>query len=463
MELFNPQDEELYTPQEEDELFTPHNNPTDALTLLTAARSILQPSSSSTSDMRHVRISEATDPIAELMVTTSPMVNHLMAALSERATEQVIASVSPRIAWNTAVNNQSAWPLLGPNSLQAQATSSSDAPTTSPPIESVATGSMMRTPVASSDPSLIRAPTFPVFPSTSSSSSSLANYFSTMTSYHPLGEPRQVTAMHAQPASRARQPYSGYQRGQDWPHQRNTEGQWSPGAPFPFPHQESYSERENLPQPTQSSMIPADQRNLVNPPQKPFADQSRPSVIKSVKSKSPVDKINPLPVDPDKTALIIKYIHKKFSWKTLTSLDQQSNVPSDQLSCAPWDQPSFVPSQTNSLRSSVIVGSSPTPLSTEFNEIFKQEESGPELDNIGSSVDLEDLDLQLEGHSDIQAICLTYLAEDVPYMEERKNVFVNAWYEINMGEKLVANWIAFARDNVPLPRDFHVMAHNQLM
>ena len=102
-------------------------------------------------------------------------------------------------------------------------------------------------------------------------------------------------------------------------------------------------------------------------------------------------------------------------------------------------------------------------MSAEFNEIFKQEESGQELDNIGSSVDLEDLDLQLEGHSDIQAICLTYLAEDVPYMEERKNVFVNAWYEINMGEKLVANWIAFARDNVPLPRDFHVMAHNQLM
>ena len=48
-------------------------------------------------------------------------------------------------------------------------------------------------------------------------------------------------------------------------------------------------------------------------------------------------------------------------------------------------------------------------------------------------------------------------------VEERKNVFVKAWYEINMGEKLVANWIAFARDNVPLSRDFHMMAHNQQM
>ena len=185
-------------------------------------------------------------------------------------------------------------------------------------------------------------------------------------------------------------------------------------------------------------------------------------MIKSVKSKSPVDRNNLSPVDSDKTALIIKYIHKKFSWKTLSS-DKPSHDPSDQLSYVPWDQPSLVRKEPNSIRSSVIVGSSSPSLSAEFNEIFKQEESGQELDNIGSSVDLEDLDLQLEGHSDIQAICLTYLAEDVPYMEERKNVFVNAWYEINMGEKLVANWIAFAKDNVPLPRDFHVMAHNQLM
>ena len=155
-------------------------------------------------------------------------------------------------------------------------------------------------------------------------------------------------------------------------------------------------------------------------------------------------------IDPDKTCLIIEYIHKKFSWKTLSS-DHPSN------------QSSYVHLEPKSSRSSVIVGSSSTSLSTEFNEIFKQEESGEEIDDIGSSVDLEDLDLRLEGHSDIQAICLTYLAEDVPYMEERKNVFVKAWNEINMGEKLVANWIAFARDGVPLTRDFHDMAHGQLM
>ena len=186
-------------------------------------------------------------------------------------------------------------------------------------------------------------------------------------------------------------------------------------------------------------------------------------MIKLVKNKSPVDKLDP--VIPDKTALILKYIQKKLNWKTVCS-DQASYVPPlDQLSYVPWDQSLSVPSEPNSLRSSVIVGSSSTSLSMEFNEIFNQEESAQDIDNIGSSVDLQDLDLQLgqPGHTNIQAICLTYLAEDVPYMEERKNVFVKAWYEINMGEKLVANWIAFARDNVPLSRDFHMMAHNQQM
>ena len=91
----------------------------------------------------------------------------------------------------------------------------------------------------------------------------------------------------------------------------------------------------------------------------------------------------------------------------------------------------------------------------EFDEIFKHEES-----NMRSSTALGDL--ELEGHSNIQTIFHTYLSEDAPYMEERKGVFVNAWNEINLGEKLVANWIAFTRDAVPLPRDFHVMAQGQM-
>ena len=96
----------------------------------------------------------------------------------------------------------------------------------------------------------------------------------------------------------------------------------------------------------------------------------------------------------------------------------------------------------------------------EFDETFKHEASSQDMDNMRSSTALGDL--ELEGHSNIQTIFHTYLAEDAPYMEERKGVFVNAWNEINLGEKLVKNWIAFTRDAVPLPRDFHVMAQEQM-
>ena len=195
----------------------------------------------------------------------------------------------------------------------------------------------------------------------------------------------------------------------------------------------------------------SDQRDLENP----SSLQNRPSVIKAVKDKSQLDKTDQITLDPEvgsktenvcdieNNALIIKYIHKKFSWKTLGS-----------------NQSTYVPSDPNSLRSSVIVGSSSTSLATEFNDIFKQEESNQDMENIGSTVDFEDL--KLEGHSGIQDFCLTYLAEDVPYLEEKKSVFLNAWYEINIGERLVGNWIAFARDGVALPRNFHVMTQGQL-
>ena len=220
-----------------------------------------------------------------------------------------------------------------------------------------------------------------------------------------------------------------------------------------WPDQESYSERENLPRSdvNQFNLMQSDQRDLENP----SSLQNRPSVIKAVKDKSQLDKTDQITLDPEvgsktenvcdieNNALIIKYIHKKFSWKTLGS-----------------NQSTYVPSDPNSLRSSVIVGSSSTSLATEFNDIFKQEESNQDMENIGSTVDFEDL--KLEGPSDIQAICLTYLAEDIPYLEEKKDVFLKAWYEINLGETVVEHFIAFARDGVPLSRNFHVMAQSQM-
>ena len=179
-------------------------------------------------------------------------------------------------------------------------------------------------------------------------------------------------------------------------------------------------------------------------------------MIKSVKNKLPELNIDPVLVNSesrsktngldcvtDSNELIMKYMHKKFSMKTQCS-----------------DRPSYVCSE--SVRSSAVVNSPSTSLSTEFNETFKHEESIQDMDNMRSSTALGDL--ELEGHSSIQTLFHTYLAEDVPYnyMEERRDVFVNAWNEINLGEKLVENWIAFTRDAIPLPRDFHVMAQGQI-
>ena len=249
----------------------PQEDPsTEALTLLTAARFALQPSSSMAQDTRQ-RISEAANPLVEPTVT-SPMATNLRAPSTSAQTRGEV--LPQHFSWNAAVN-QAPWPLLGSTSQTVQVPSFSDAPPSiSSPIESVK--ALMA--------STIRSTTFPVLPSTSRPQ---MNQFPTMTSYPPLGEPhpRQVTPMYPQAARWESGTYSGYQRGQDWPHQKGKEVVWSQETPFPFPHRESYCERKHLPQANQSNLIQTDQRNLENPPQMSFAEQSRPSVIKSVRKK----------------------------------------------------------------------------------------------------------------------------------------------------------------------------------
>ena len=238
-------------------------------------------------------------------------------------------------------------------------------------------------------------------------------------------------------------PCSSYQRKPDWT------------------YEVTHCVRTKLPQAcaTQLDLTQADQRHQIHPPQKFFAGQNRPSVIKTLKNNftgdtidqdvvSPLDKSETIEFfsEPCNTAdLISKYVHKKFSRKNPCGERQTSAPP-------PSD------------RSSVIVGSSSNfSLSTAFSECLKQgqEDSQGEEDYLGNSVELDDL--ELVGHADIRDFCLTYLAEEVPYMEERKSVFLNAWYEINIGESLVTKWIAFARDWTPLPPHFHRMTHAQLM
>ena len=346
----------------------------------------LQPPSSPL-NFRHQPL-EAT---SQTTIATSPTESHLMELeASEQTREQ---STSHKFGWNISATNRAPWPLPGSSNSRVQVPT---APAMSPPIEI-----LVREVMTYCDTSTIY------------DASTSTIYHTTTAPYRPIDEPS--TSLHSYPPTWSNKPYSSYQRGHDWPHQK------------------THSEEETSPQayPTQFNPIQANQRNLENQPQKPFTEQNRPSVIRSVKNKLPVLNIDPVLIKvnrsktngpsygTDSNEVILKYIHKKFSRRT---------------QCL--DRPS-------------------TSLSMEFDATFKHEES-----NMRSSTALGDL--ELEGHSNIQTIFHTYLAEDAPYMEERKGVFVNAWNEINLGEKLVADWIAFTRDAVPLPRDFHVRAQGQM-
>ena len=48
------------------------------------------------------------------------------------------------------------------------------------------------------------------------------------------------------------------------------------------------------------------------------------------------------------------------------------------------------------------------------------------------SIDIKDL-------KDIQTICMSFLAEEPPFMQEKQQLFYNAWYEVNIILILMAN------------------------
>ena len=386
------QDEENRAVEVSDRLVQSNLSPIEIITLDDSTDApTLQPPSSPL-NVRHQPL-KATN---QTPIATSPTENRLMEVeASEQTREQ---SISHKFGWNISATNRAPWPLPGSSNSRVQVPT---APAMSPTIES-----LVREVMTYCDTSTIY------------DASTSTIYHTTTAPYRTIDEPS--TSLHSYPPTWSNKPYSSYQRGHDWAHQK------------------THSEEERPPQayPTQFNPIQANQRNLENQPQKPFTEQNRPSVIRSVKNKLPVLNIDPVLIKEnrsktygpsygtDSNEVIMKYIHKKFSRKTQY-----------------LDRPS-------------------TSLLMEFDETFKHEESSQDMDTMRSSTALGDL--ELEGHSNIQTIFHTYLAEDAPYMEERKGVFVNAWNEINLGEKLVANWIAFTRDAVPLPRDFHVKAQGQM-
>ena len=314
------QDEENRAVEVSDRLVQSNLSPIEIITLDDSTDApTLQPPSSPL-NVRHQPL-KATN---QTPIATSPTENRLMEVeASEQTREQ---SISHKFGWNISATNRAPWPLPGSSNSRVQVPT---APAMSPTIES-----LVREVMTYCDASTIY------------DASTSTIYRTTASLHRPIDEPS--TSLHLHLPTWSNKPYSSYQRGHDWPHQK------------------THSEEEAPPQayPTQFNPIQANQRNLENQPQKPFTEQNRPSVLRSVKNKLPVLNINPVLIKEnrsktngpsygtDSNEVIMKYIHKKFSRRT---------------QCL--DRPS-------------------TSLSMEFDETFKDEESRQDMDNMRSSTAL---------------------------------------------------------------------------
>ena len=76
---------------------------------------------------------------------------------------------------------------------------------------------------------------------------------------------------------------------------------------------------------------------------------------------------------------------------------------------------------------------------------------------------LSDLDLELkeEDFEDIQSLCMSFLAEEAPYMEEKKVLFFNTWGKVNLGEDIMQSYISFAKNRTNLPKAWLGMSGRQ--
>ena len=89
--------------------------------------------------------------------------------------------------------------------------------------------------------------------------------------------------------------------------------------------------------------------------------------------------------------------------------------------------------------------------SGEYTEIFPLEE-------------YEEVNLTENGftQSDIQSICLTYLIEEAPYMDDIRNSFYQAWHNINLGQTVMQSYIDFSKYKNGLPLGYLQMCSKQL-
>ena len=104
----------------------------------------------------------------------------------------------------------------------------------------------------------------------------------------------------------------------------------------------------------------------------------------------------------------------------------------------------------------------------------KDKEGVDEVEELGlpaiENIDMVDL-------KDIQTICMSFLAEAPPFMQEKKELFYNAWYQVgtnktmniqlllmlkvNMGEECMGHFINYVKKRSSLPLSFFVMSGKQ--
>ena len=76
---------------------------------------------------------------------------------------------------------------------------------------------------------------------------------------------------------------------------------------------------------------------------------------------------------------------------------------------------------------------------------------------------LSDFDLELneEDFDRIQSLCMSFVVEEAPYMEEKKVLFFNTWGKVNLGEEIMQSYISFAENRRNLPKAWLGMSGRQ--
>jgi len=140
--------------------------------------------------------------------------------------------------------------------------------------------------------------------------------------------------------------------------------------------------------------------------------------------------------------LIKKYVHKKFN--RCDGLDRS-------------------PPNKGLARASVIRSTTGKP----FNLSASSSESKLKTKecDLGTSDDFSlaelDLDLNEEEFDSIKSLCMSFLVEEAPYMEEMKVLFFNTWGKVNLGEEVMLSYISFAKNRTNIPKTWLGMSGRQ--